>query len=120
MAVKQTKAVSEIASSDLDDWGPVQLPISEQISQLRGVLINENADGSEAGIWECTPGTWTRQVMEAELSTFVQGHALFHHESGETFDIKAGDTVYFDENSRGTWEVLETARKTYLTFKRGG
>jgi len=92
--------------------------MSEQISKLRGLIINEHEDGSEAGIWECTPGKWTRQIMDAELSTFVKGHALFHHESGETFDIRAGDTVYFDENSRGTWEVLETARKTYLTFKR--
>ena len=30
----------------------------------------------------------------------------------------ACDTVYFDENSKGTWEVLETVRKAYLTFKR--
>lgn len=118
MAVKHLGAVASIPSNDLDDWGPVQLPISEQISQLRGVVINEHADGSEAGVWECTPGTWTRQVMDAELSTFVAGHALFHHEGGETIDIKAGDTVYFDENSCGTWEIIETCRKTYLTFKR--
>ena len=118
MAVKQVKAVADILSADLEDWGPVELPISEQVSRLSGLEINEHEDGSAAGIWECTPGTWTRQVMDAELSTFVKGHALFHHESGETFDIKAGDTVYFDENSRGTWEILETARKTYLTFKR--
>ena len=118
MAVKQIKAVADIPSEELDDWGPVELPVSEQVSQLRGLVINEHADGSEAGIWECTPGKWTRQVMDAELSTFVKGHVLFHHDSGETFDIKAGDTVYFDENSCGTWEVLETARKTYLTFKR--
>jgi len=33
-------------------------------------------------------------------------------------DIKVGDTVYFDNNSKGTSEVLETVRKAYLTFKR--
>ncbi len=118
MAVKQTKAVATIPSSELEDWGPVELPASEIVSKLRGIVINQHPDGSEAGVWECTPGTWTRQVMDAELSTFVSGHALFHHEGGETVDIRAGDTVYFDENSRGTWEVLATARKTYLTFKR--
>ena len=56
--------------------------------------------------------------MDAEISSFVKGHALFHPEDGETIDIKAGDTVYFDENSKGTREVLETVRKAYLTFKR--
>jgi len=28
------------------------------------------------------------------------------------------DTVYFDENSEGTWQVLEIVRKAYLTFNR--
>ena len=45
-------------------------------------------------------------------------HALFHPDDGEAIEIKAGDTMYFDENSKGTWEVLETVRKAYLTFKR--
>jgi len=118
MAIKQVKDVALIPSSELDNWGPVAEPISEQVSQLKGIIINENPDGSEAGIWECTPGIWTRLVMDAEISSFVKGHALFHPEDGETIDIKAGDTVYFDNNSKGTWEVLETVRKAYLTFKR--
>jgi uncharacterized protein len=118
MAIKQLKNVSNIPSSELDDWGAVPEPVSEQISQLRGLIINENPDGSEAGIWECTPGIWTRLVMDAEISTFMSGHALFHPDDGETIDIKAGDTVYFDNNSKGTWEVLETIRKAYLTYKR--
>ena len=85
--------------------------VQAQVSQLRGRVINEHPDGSEAGIWECTPGTWTRQVMDAEISNFVKGHALFHPDDGEAIEISAGDTVYFDENSKGTWEVLETVRK---------
>jgi len=48
----------------------------------------------------------------------AKGHALFHPDSGETIDIKAGKTVYCDNNSKGTWEVLETVRTAYLTFKR--
>ena len=83
------------------------------------VIINEHEDGSEAGIWECTAGTWRRQVMDAEICSFVKGQALFHPDDGETINIKAGDTVYFDENSKGVWEVKETTRKAYLTFKRG-
>ena len=120
MAIKQVKSVADIPSNELDDWGPVPQPISEIVSQLRGRIINENPDGSEAGIWECTPGTWTRLVMDAEISSFVAGHALFHPDDGASVDIKAGDTVYFDNNSKGTWEVLETVRKAYLTFKREG
>jgi hypothetical protein len=62
------------------------------------------------------PGRWE---WKCSFTSFSQGHALFHSDDGETIDIRAGDTVYFDENSKGTWEVLETVRKAYLTFKRG-
>ncbi len=29
-------------------------------------------------------------------------------------DIRAGDAVFFPANTLGTWEILETARKTYI------
>jgi uncharacterized cupin superfamily protein len=118
MAIKQAKNIAGIPSDELDDWGPVQEPISETVSHMRGRIINENPDGSEAGIWECTPGTWTRVIMDAEISSFVAGHALFHPDDGDSIDIRPGDTVYWDNNSKGTWEVKETVRKAYLTFKR--
>jgi len=73
MAIKQVTSVAGIPSDKLDDWGPVPQPESEQVLQLSGRIINENPDGSEAGIWEYAPGTW---------------------------------------------EVLETLRKVYLTYKR--
>jgi len=50
MAIKQIKSVADIPTEELDDWGPVELPVSEQISQLHGRIINEHEDGSEAGI----------------------------------------------------------------------
>ncbi len=58
MAIKPVKAVTDIPTEELDDRGPVELPISEEIS------------------------------------------------------------LYFDENSKDTREVLETVRKACLTFKR--
>ncbi|MCH7535651.1 MAG: cupin domain-containing protein [Bacteroidetes bacterium] len=116
MAIIQVKQAAAIPSEELEDWGPVPEPISEQVSRLRGLVITENEDETGAGIWECTPGTWTRLVMDAEISTFLAGHAIFTPEDGDPIDIKAGDTVYFDANSKGTWEVLETTRKVYLTY----
>lgn len=117
MAITQLKQCDAIPSEELDDWGPVQLPLGEPVSQLSGKIICENADRSEAGIWECTPGKWTRQVMDAELSTFFKGKAIFHPEQGEPIHIGKGDTLYFDANSKGTWEVIETVRKAYLMYK---
>ena len=39
MAIKQIKSVAQIPSHELDDWGPVELPISDLVSQLRGRII---------------------------------------------------------------------------------
>lgn len=117
MTIIQKKQCNSIPLENLDDWGPVELPIGEIVSQLSGTIISENKDGSEAGVWECTPGIWTRQVMDAELSSFLKGKAIFHPEEGEDIHIEAGDTLYFDANSRGTWEIIDTVRKAYLTYK---
>lgn len=50
MAIKQAKSVADIPSSELEDWRSVPQPISETVSQLSGIIINEHPDGSEAGI----------------------------------------------------------------------
>jgi uncharacterized cupin superfamily protein len=101
------------------DSGHRVLPIGTPVAQLRGRVISSNPDGSEAGVWECSPGTWVRQVMDAEIATFFSGHAVFTPEGGEAFDILPGDVVFFPANSKGVWEIRETTRKSYLTYKAG-
>jgi hypothetical protein len=115
----QLQNAPAIPSSELEDWGPVPVPRGEPGSRLSGRVIASNPDGSEAGLWECTPGTWVRQVMDAEIATFFSGHAVFTPEGGEPFHIRAGDVVWFPANSRGVWQILETTRKSYLTYRAG-
>jgi hypothetical protein len=109
-----------IPSTELDDWGAVPEPIGEPVSRLRGRMLWESADGSEAGLWECTPGKWVRQIMNPELATFLSGHAIFSPEGGQPFHIRAGDVVYFPANSRGTWEIVETTRKSFMILPPAG
>jgi len=71
-----------------------------------------------AGTWECEPGTLQLDLDLTEFCHLLEGHWVLTSESGQVTEIKAGDTVYFDNNSKGTWEVLETVRKAYLTYKR--
>ena len=35
---------------------------------------------------------------------------------GEPVEIKGGDVLFFPENSKGTWEIIETVRKAYLIY----
>ena len=115
VVIKKIDSAVNIPSEELEDWGIPQT-VGEPKCQLRGLFISENEDGSEAGIWECTPGKFIREVMQAELVTFLSGRCIFHPENGDPIEIKGGDVLFFPENSKGTWEIIETVRKAYLIY----
>jgi uncharacterized cupin superfamily protein len=115
MSIRQLKDVTNISTERLDDWG-TPMTIGEPLCHLNGIQLIENADGSEGGIWECTPGKFKREIMQAELTTFLTGRAIFHPENGDPIEIEAGDVLFFPENSLGTWEIIETVRKAYLYY----
>ncbi len=115
MSIIQLKDAKNIGPEKLDDWGTPKT-IGEPLCHLKGYQIIQNDDGSEGGIWECTPGNFTREIMQAELTTFLEGRCIFHPENGDPFEINAGDVLYFPENSKGVWEIIETVRKAYLCF----
>ena len=75
MSIRQLKNATKIPTEDLEDWGTPQT-IGEPKCHLNGIQLIENADGSEGGIWECTPGKFTREIMQAELTTFLTGRAM--------------------------------------------
>ena len=61
---------------------PVVAPLGEPVSLTRTALDVET-DQALMGIWECTPGTWRRQVLQAEYSYFIAGSGRFLHDNGE-------------------------------------
>jgi uncharacterized cupin superfamily protein len=115
MSILQLKDAKNISAEKLTDWGTPKT-IGEPVCHLKGIQMIANEDGSEGGIWECTPGKFKREIMQAELTTFLEGHCIFHPENGDPVEINAGDVLYFPENSKGTWEIIETVRKAYLCF----
>jgi uncharacterized cupin superfamily protein len=44
---------------------------------------------------------------------------VFEPDDGEPMHIKAGDVIYFPENSGGVWDVRETSRKIFILFDEG-
>jgi len=76
-------------------------------------------DGSvETGIWEATPGTFSRAVVDAEFCHFIRGHATFVTEDGRRYELRAGDAAYFPPHTRGTWTIHATLRKTYCIWRQ--
>lgn len=115
MSIIKIEAAAKIPSDQLEDWGTPKT-VGEPVCQLRGLTVSENEDGSQSGIWECTPGKFIREVKQAEAVTFLSGHCFFHPDNGDTIEIKGGDVLFFPENSTGTWEIIETVRKAYLVY----
>ena len=110
--------ISNAAKMPLTDVGPVAVPLGQPVAQLKcSEAVSLPEQQVEAGVWECSPGVWRRQVKLAELCHFVAGHCFFTPEGGTPMEIHAGDAVFFPPNSVGTWDVKETIRKTYVTFR---
>lgn len=98
------------------DWSPVLVPIADPISHTRTALEHEN-EHAFCGVWECTPGTWRRQVIQPEYSYFIQGRGSFTHDHGEVVHFQAGDAIFFPAQSTGIWHIAETVQKSYVIFK---
>jgi uncharacterized cupin superfamily protein len=110
-----------IPSIQLEDWGPVKEPEGDLIPRLRGRgFFSASEPPVNMGIWECSPGRWRRENMVAEFAYFIAGRARFFPDLSEPFDVDAGDAVWFPGNCKGTWDILETLRKTYLMVGEPG
>jgi len=103
---------------DLVDWGtipPRAGTAAARSSHARGVLLYRGPEQfPEAGLWECTPGSWDCRVERDEFCHFLAGRCLYTHESGERTEIGAGDSAFFPAGWNGACEVIETVRKVYL------
>jgi len=112
MAIKKIT----VAETSLDDWGAVPEPIECEPSQLSGTDI-VNADGSEVGVWESTPGRWRRQITAMEMCYFLEGECSYTDEEGKTTEIRPGDLLYFPAGSLGVWDIRTRCRKVFITVE---
>ncbi len=108
-------APESLPTEQLQDWGPAKVPVGALIAHIRSSEQTSSDGGRDrVGVWECTPGSWRRQVMEREFAHFLSGRARFIPDDGEPFEIRAGDAVWFPADTTGTWEIIETLRKSYV------
>ena len=75
----------------------------------------ESADGRMfAGIWEATPGRWRVVYEEWESCTLLEGRSVVTPDGGPPVTLGPGDTMILEPGFEGTWEVVETTRKSYV------
>jgi uncharacterized protein len=94
----------------------VPKPIGEPVTNVRtAVAPVPESEAVKMGVWEATPGRWHRVIVKREYSYFIEGHCFFTpHGSTEAIEIRAGDSVYFPENSLGIWYIVEPTKKVFL------
>jgi uncharacterized cupin superfamily protein len=95
----------------------VPVPIGDPISMVRSASHAGASPMGKSGAWECSPGTWRRQVILAEFCYFLEGDAIFEPDDGEPIRISAGQAAYFPANSLGTWQILTPSRKVFVLFE---
>ncbi|MEJ5865580.1 cupin domain-containing protein [Pseudomonas farsensis] len=110
MSITQFKHTDSVT---LDSSNPVAVPLGEPLA-VTSVTCVERSDGVEAGIWECTPGRWRRQIVQQEFCHFIKGRCTFTPDGGEPLVIEAGDALMLPANSTGIWDIEQTVRKTYV------
>ena len=118
MHILKIEANSNTASTKLDDWGTVGLPLSEPACQLRGAkIVAPITNAPEIGVWECFPGQYRRQILSAETMHIISGEATFTPDGGEAVALGAGDVYFFPPDTVGVWDIKIPLRKVYVLFK---
>lgn len=114
MKVQQIK--QSVTLGSLEDWGTAGLPGTKPI-QVSGVQkVIKGSEAIDTGIFECSAGTYRRSVKQAEVMHFLAGHGRFTADGEETVHFTSGDTLFFEANTEGLWEVEEAMRKVYVIF----
>ncbi|VVD61111.1 hypothetical protein PCO31111_00109 [Pandoraea communis] len=114
MKVQQIRQSAQLGG--LEDWGAAGLPgtTPAQVSGVQKVIPGNEA--IDTGVFECTPGTYRRAVKQAEVMHFLAGRATFTPDGEAPLEISPGDTLFFEANTEGLWQIDETIRKVYVIF----
>lgn len=112
--MKVQQIIQSVALRRLEAWGTTGLPGAPEI-KLSGVKkVIQGSEEIDTGIFECTPGTYRRSVKQAEVMHFLSGCGRFTPDGESTIHFAAGDTLFFEARTEGTWEIEETMRKVYV------
>jgi uncharacterized protein len=106
---------SSAQRSDLADSGVVARPLGDTVCRT-SVLALQGIPSHKMGVWECTPGSYERQVVNAELMHILAGRCTFTPVGGEALQIEAGDTVFFPAHTEGRWDIHAMLRKVYVVL----
>lgn len=107
------QVLRQSARMALSEAGYPSAPIGPA-PRLCGTEFAMSEGSVDAGLWECEPGSFRRQVAQAEVMHLLQGHCAFTPDGEQPIELSAGDSLFFPANTQGTWLVRTTVRKLYV------
>jgi uncharacterized cupin superfamily protein len=112
MKVQQIK--QSIALEALEDWGTAGSPGASEIKVSGVQRVIPGTGTVDTGVFECTAGTYRRTVKQAEVMHILSGRGRFTPDGEESVHFTGGDTLFFEANTEGLWEVEGKMRKVYV------
>ncbi|WP_244818270.1 cupin domain-containing protein [Caballeronia sp. Lep1P3] len=114
MKVQQIKQAVRLGG--LEDWGTAGLPGTQPARVSGRQVVIPGSEPVDTGVFECSPGTYRRSVKQAEVMHFIAGAGTFTPDGEDTIHFESGDTLFFEANTEGLWQVAQTMRKVYVIF----
>ena len=84
-------------------------------STWRYYALQDGPAFTASGIWTCTVGTFAFAFQHWEFLRVLDGMVRITPEGGSPLTLKAGDALVMEPGFRGTWEVVETMSKHFVT-----
>jgi uncharacterized protein len=99
------------------------LPADKLISgNPRQTVWMEYTDASGqffVGTWESEAGKWSVSYTEEEYFRILEGRSVITANDGEAVEVCSGESMVIPRGFRGTWEVIEPTRKTFVIYEAG-
>lgn len=69
----------------------------------------------KAGYWDSEAGSWSGPPMpHDEIFTVLEGSVTVSNDNGDTYDLKAGDTMYMPKGVKSHWKVDNYVKKVFV------
>ncbi len=95
------------------DAGPrVGADVGEPLTRFAELFT---AQGTEVGVWSCTPGGWSiLDRPDTEIVLILSGSALITGENGTATKVAEGDLFVLPKGWSGRWDIIEDVKKLYV------
>lgn len=109
-------SIDDVLALELDVVGPRAGALSGDPVESIHVLVDDGL--VQTGVWEVTPGSFPG-VKDgiSEVMHIVAGRGTITGAGGEVTRLAPGVVMFTPDGWRGTWDVEETIRKTYVVVR---